>query len=90
MAPSRIYGVRRRNLTRTPLVLRADRFLVQTLAILSLHRYLSAQCPFTILSWTNRKRIHAAVVLIADLDDGGSISLDRSSFAPGLTSPLTR
>jgi len=30
-------------------------------------------------------RSYAAVMVITELDDEGSISLDRSSFAPGLT-----
>jgi hypothetical protein len=56
------------------------------LAIRGQHHYLMPLC----LQASNSPEAHsyAAVMVIMELDDEGSISLDRSSFAPGLTERL--
>jgi hypothetical protein len=45
--------------------------------------------PFCLQASNNPEaHSYAAVMVIMELDDEGSISLDRSSFAPGLTERL--
>ena len=56
------------------------------LAIRAQHHYLMA----LYLQASNNPEAHsyAAVMVIMEIDDEGSISLDRFSFAPGLTERL--
>jgi len=58
---------------------------VFSLAICAKHHYLRA----SLLRVSNvPESFHAAVIVISGFDDGGSISLDRYSFAPDLTELL--
>jgi hypothetical protein len=55
------------------------------LAIRGQHHYLM---PLCLQASNPEAHSYAAVMVIMELDDEGSISLDRSSFAPGLTERL--